>query len=208
MLTPKCLAGIFIGGQSRRMLGTPKGLLHPPGSAQNLVERLVGNLVAAGLTDIVLVGNNDAYGRLGIPVVPDPLLGCGPMAGLLGLAEYAANCRFEFVVAVACDMPAVDQALLLRLRTEFPTADALVPKREHWEPVCARYRARAILPCLQRMVEQGQGRMTRLLEQLGAACVALPIDASKAGTLEDWDAPSDLPEGVSYLGKPVLPWKG
>jgi FdhD protein/molybdopterin-guanine dinucleotide biosynthesis protein A len=202
MPTPKCLAGIFIGGQSKRMLGTPKGLLHPPGSAQNLVERLVGNLVAAELPNIVLVGDNEAYYRLGIPVVPDPLLGRGPIAGLLGLAEYAANSQFEFVLVVACDMPGVDSALLRRLRGEFPMADALVPKREHWEPLCARYRVRAILPCLQRLVQQGQGRMTSLLELLGEACVRLPIDASKAGLLEDWDAPSDLPEGVSYLGKP------
>jgi molybdopterin-guanine dinucleotide biosynthesis protein A len=185
------------------MLGTPKGLLHPPGSPQNLVERLVANLVAAELPDIVLVGNNEAYDRLRIPVVPDPLLGRGPMAGLLGLADYAANSQFEFVVAVACDMPGVDEALLRRLRSEFPMADALVPKREHWEPLCARYRARAILPYLQRLVTQGQARMTCLLELLGAACVRLPIDPSKAGVLEDWDAPSDLPDGVSYLGKPV-----
>lgn len=203
MLTLKCLAGIFIGGQSRRMLGTPKGLLRPPGSAQTLVERLVDNLVAAELPDIVLVGNNEAYDKLGLPVVPDPLLGRGPIAGLLGLAEYAANSQFEFVVAVACDMPGVDQALLLRLRSEFPAADALVPKREHWEPLCARYRALAILPCLRRLVEQGQGRMASLLEQLGTACVRLPIDVSKVGVLEDWDAPSDLPEGVTYRGKPV-----
>jgi len=185
------------------MLGTPKGLLHPPGSAQNLVQRLVGNLVAAELPDIVLVGNNEAYDRLRMPVVPDPLLGRGPIAGLLGLAEYAANSQFEFVVAVACDMPGVDELLLRRLRGEFPMADALVPKREHWEPLCARYRVRAILPSLRRLVEQGQGRMTSLLELLGAACVRLPIDASKAGVLEDWDTPSDLPDGVSYRGKPV-----
>ena len=202
MLTPKCLAGIFIGGQSRRMLGTPKGLLHPPSSAQNLVERLISNLVAAGLPDIVLVGNNDAYARLEIPVVPDSLPGRGPMAGLLGLAEYAANAQFEFVVALACDMPSVNAALLRRLRSEFTTADALVPMREHWEPLCARYRTRAILPCLQRLLEQGHGRMTSLLEMLGATCVRFPIDASKAEVLEDWDAPSDLPEGVSYLGEP------
>ncbi len=202
MPTPKCLAGIFIGGQSRRMLGTPKGLLHPPASAQNLVECLVGNLVAAELPDIVLVGNNEAYYGLGIPIVRDPLLGRGPIAGLLGLAEYAANLQFEFVVAVACDMPGVDEALLRRLRREYSKADALVPKREHWEPLCARYRVRAILPSLHCLVEQGQGRLTSLLELLGAACVRLPIDASKAGVLEDWDAPSDLPDGVSYLGKP------
>jgi len=202
MPTPKCLAGIFIGGQSRRMLGTPKGLLHPPASAQNLVECLVGNLVAAELPDIVLVGNNEAYDGLGIRVVPDPLPGRGPIAGLLGLAEYAANLQFEFVVAVACDMPGIDEALLRRLRSEFPMADALVPKREHWEPLCARYRVRAILPCLQRLMQQGQGRMTSLLELLGPTCVQLPINASNAGVLEDWDAPGDLPDGVSYLGKP------
>jgi molybdenum cofactor guanylyltransferase len=201
MLTQECLAGIFIGGKACRMLGKPKGLLCPPGSAQSLVERLVDNLVAAGLPDIVLVGKNEAYGRLSIPVVPDPPLGRGPMAGLLGLAEHAANSQFEFVLALACDMPGVDEALLRRLRGEFPAADALVPMREHWEPLCARYRVRAIMPCLQSLLNQGQYRMTSLLEMLGAACVRLPLDPSQAKTLEDWDAPSDLPEGASYLGE-------
>lgn len=168
------------------------------------MERLVGQLVAAGLPDIVLVGNHGAYDRLGIPVVPDPMPGRGPMAGLLGLAERADISHFEFVVALACDMPGVDEELLRRLRSEFPTADALVPMREHWEPLCARYRVSAILPCMQCLLKQGQGRMMDLLELLGTACVRLPIDASNVGALEDWDAPSDLPEGVSYLGKAFL----
>ncbi len=202
MSTHACLAGIFIGGQSRRMLGTPKGLLQPPGGEQNLVERLVDNLVAAGLPDIVLVGDNAAYRRLAIPMVSDSPKGQGPMAGLMSLAEQAAKSQFEFVLAVACDMPGVDTALLRQLLRELPSADALVPRREHWEPLCARYRVHAVLPFLQRLLEQGQYRMTTLLELLGAACVPLSIEPAKAKALEDWDAPSDLPAGVSYLGEP------
>lgn len=202
MLTQPCLAGIFIGGQSRRMLGTPKGLLRPPGSTQSLVERLVDNLRAAVISNIVLVGDNEAYRGLGIQVVSDAPVGHGPMAGLLGLAEHAAELQMEFVLALACDMPRVDEPLLRQLHSQSPTADALVPKREQWEPLCARYRISAILPCLRYLLAMGDYRMMSLLDVLGSACVRLSMAPSRATALDDWDAPSDLPDGVSYLGEP------
>lgn len=184
------------------MQGTPKGLLQLPGSAHSLVERLANSLVTVGLANIVLVGNNDAYQRLAWPIVTDSPLGHGPMAGLLGLVEHAAKLDFEFVLAIACDMPRVDAPLLRRLRSECPSADALVPKREYWEPLCARYRACVVLPWLRSLLAAGHYHMTALLAALGTHCIELPIDPMQADALGDWDAPGDLPEDICYLGKP------
>jgi molybdopterin-guanine dinucleotide biosynthesis protein A len=127
------------------------------------------------------------------------------MAGLLGLVEYAARFEYEFVLAVACDMPYLNEELLRQLHCKFPAAGALVPKREFLEPLCARYCVSTTLPHLQNLVSQGQYRMMSLLEKFGAGCVHLPVDFSNAETLKDWDAPSDLPAGVRVLGKPFCP---
>lgn len=203
MELPTCVAGIFVGGRSSRMSGIPKGLLQPPRSADGLVTRLAQQLSLAGLSDVVQVGEHEAYAHLGLPVVADAAEGCGPMAGLLGLVKHAKLRGNEFVLALACDMPAVDAQLLARLCTESLEADALVPKRQYWEPLCARYRARAVLPHLQALVGSGRLRMLDLLDVLGDSCVELALGTAEARALEDWDSPSDLPEGVVYQSAPL-----
>lgn len=71
------VAGIFVGGRSSRMGGRPKGLLElSPGVT--LVERW--RVLFEGLAiPTVLVGEQDAYAQLGLPVIADE-----PHAGLLG----------------------------------------------------------------------------------------------------------------------------
>jgi len=197
----RCIAGIFIGGQSSRMLGTPKGLLRPPASHLCLVERLVQELAAANLHEVVLVGAHQAYAALGLPIVLDSPVGRGPLAGLLGLVEHAQQHHTEFVLALACDMPKVDAALLRRLLESEADADAWVPRRARWEPLCARYRVAAVQSHLRRLLSTGQYRMTSLLQALGPRCVELALDRAGHDALADWDSPSDLPAGVSYLGR-------
>lgn len=204
--TDRYLAGIFIGGQSTRMAGIPKGLLQPPGEGRCLVERLVEQLASAGIHQIVLVGNNEAYQCLALPVIQDAPIGHGPMAGLLGLVEHAATRTIEFVLALACDMPHLDTSLIRRLIEEHPDVDALVPRRKRWEPLCARYRASRIRRPLQRLLEARQYRVMALAEELGAGYTELSLAEFEYDALADWDSPQDLPSGVRLLGKPrVLP---
>jgi len=196
-----CLSGIFVGGQSSRMGGTPKGLLEPPGTGHCVVEHLVSLLVSCHLGDIVLVGRHQAYHDLNLPFVDDAPIGSGPMAGLLGLVDYAAPLGYEFVLAIACDMPGISRTLLQRLQREKRQANALVPRREHWEPLCARYRVSAVQPLLRHLLGEGQSRMMSLLDTIGTGRVELELDASEAKALVDWDSPGDLPEGVCFRGK-------
>jgi molybdenum cofactor guanylyltransferase len=198
-----CLAGIFVGGKSSRMQGVPKGLLRPPSAARNLVERLRDELKLAGVRDVVLVGENDAYASVGVRSVPDVALGQGPMAGLLALVQCGATEHDEFVLAVACDMPALDRATMRRLVHEQREAAALVPRRSHFEPLCARYRIAEVRPHLVRLLESGQQRMMHLLKALGAGCVPIDFPPSQYPILADWDCLDDLPEGVTYRGLPL-----
>ena len=57
--TSVVLAGIFVGGQSTRMEGRPKGLLLSS-SGETLVERW-RKMFAALAIDVVLVGRHAAY---------------------------------------------------------------------------------------------------------------------------------------------------
>jgi molybdopterin-guanine dinucleotide biosynthesis protein A len=182
------------------MLGIPKGLLRPPNGADAIVQRLVRELALAGLHDLVLVGENEAYADLRLPMVADSPSGHGPMAGLLALTELALRRGQEFVLALACDMPAISARLIQRLCAEDPLADALVPRHLHWEPLCARYRAHVVRPLLGPLLRVGRLRMTDLLDALGERCVAMSLEPSELDGMRDWDCPSDLPEGVVYQG--------
>lgn len=198
-----CLAGIFVGGKSSRMHGVPKGLLRPPEGGLRLVERLRDELNFAGAQEIVLVGAHDAYASIGLPMLPDSPLGQGPMSGLLALVDYAGREHYEFVLAMACDMPAVDRTMLRRLVHEHREAAALVPRRSQFEPLCARYRVANLQSHLLRLIECGHYRMMQLLDALGSGCVAFEVEPSRYPILADWDAPEDLPEGVTYRGQPI-----
>lgn len=200
---PSCLAGIFVGGHSSRMRGLPKGLLQPPGQSLTVVQRLINGLNAVGIRDVVLVGKHPAYASIPLPVVDDAAVGEGPIAGLLGLVTRAERAQFEFVLAIACDMPTVTLELLSRLLRERHDAAALVPRSMQFEPLCARYRVKSVLPHLIRMANAGQYRLMHLLDVLKGGCVPLHVEPGEYGTLLDWDSPSDLPAGVTYEGQLV-----
>lgn len=190
------------------MLGVPKGLLQPPGETRNLVERLRDVLVEEGIQETVLVGTNSAYAETGFRTVSDAATGEGPMSGLLGLIDHAMKDSFEFVLALACDMPAVDGRTVHRLLHERSDAAALVPRRAGFEPLCARYHVRSIRPHLVRLIAQRRYRLMDLLAELGPGCVTLDVEPSRHFTLEDWDSPDELPEGVTCLGRPIEPSSG
>ena len=64
--TPRAIAGVFVGGAGTRMGGVPKGLLRAP-DGPAIVERSRSALAAAGVTEVVLVGQ----ARVGMPPVVD-----------------------------------------------------------------------------------------------------------------------------------------
>jgi molybdopterin-guanine dinucleotide biosynthesis protein A len=197
------IAGIFVGGRSRRMNGIPKGLLQQSGQSLTLVEVLLGRLKNAGVGQVVLVGHHDAYLGLSIPTIRDSVNGEGPLSGLLALGEYAEEQRYDFVLALACDMPYIDDSLINHLIYDAEGATVLVPKRTFFEPLCARYHVNGILPHLYRQLSNRHYRMTSLLEALGDKCATLSLLPTQLDSLDDWDCPRDVPKGVTYDGIPI-----
>jgi len=178
--------GIFVGGGSTRM-GRPKGLLPAPGGEESLLERLVRLAGESGLAP-VLVGRAEPYAAIagGVPRLGDDPEGVGPLGGLRALLR-----EFPVALAVACDMPAVDCALLTRLRN---ARGVVAPRRERWEPLCARYEAARVSDSIEGMLAEGEHSLQRLLDRVGARAIAVA-----PARLVDWDTPADisgaLPEG-------------
>lgn len=135
---------VLAGGRSSRM-GQDKALL--PWKGSTLIQSVAQEVFnAAG--NVTLIGSSQTYGKLGFPVIPDKIEGCGPLGGLH--AALSATTA-EWNVLVACDMPAVTGRLLEELlaAAESSGADALVPLTPGGlEPLCAVYHAR-LLPVVE-----------------------------------------------------------
>jgi molybdopterin-guanine dinucleotide biosynthesis protein A len=179
------VAGVFVGGASSRMGGVAKGLLPAPGGG-TLLDRWLTLLAGAGIP-AVLVGRHPAYaahaGR--IETLADDPPGIGPLGGLSALLQRADG---GYALALACDMPFVSADLVDRLRAA-PAAPVVAPRREgRWEPLCARYDARAVLPVVLRRAAGEHHGLQGLLDEVGAVELAV---ADAASELKDWDTPDD-----------------
>jgi molybdopterin-guanine dinucleotide biosynthesis protein A len=171
------------------MGGKPKGLLPAPDSGEPLVVRTCRLVRALGFTPC-LVGKAKAYRAL-LPElvhVADSPPNIGPLGGLLGLLHSAESAP---VLALACDLPRVSQALLERLASGDGAADVLAPRSESglWEPLCARYEGRVARP-LEFAIGAGVRSFQRLFEHLQVA--ELTLSQAERAVLVDWDTPEDM----------------
>ncbi len=106
---------ILAGGEGKRANGMDKGLI----SYKNkpLIEHII-DTVTPQVDDIVISANRnlDVYQKYSNNVINDISDGYrGPMAGI---AASLPHCAHEFVLVVACDMPALPTNLVERLATD------------------------------------------------------------------------------------------
>ncbi len=202
---------VLAGGHSRRM-GVDKALLQARG--QPLLARVVGRL--AGLSDDVIVSTDQA-GRytaaldgLGVTEVIDALPDAGPLSGLCAGLTAA---RYAQVVAVACDMPFVNAALLRWMAEQLPGYDAVVPQTGDLAHVGDPAHARALrtksaglhplhaiyckscLETIHAALDEGERSMGGLLSRLNARRVGIDdlravdprlLSLRNVNTPEDW----------------------
>jgi molybdopterin-guanine dinucleotide biosynthesis protein A len=179
------LAGIFVGGKGVRMGGRAKGLLCAP-DGRTLVERLRATIEP--LADIVLVGDASAYAGLTLETISDDPAGIGPLGGLMALLRRAEGRR---VLAIACDMPFVSRRLVEALLLDRARAAVVAPRlNDRWEPLCACYEARRVLPIAEEHARRGETSLQRVLDALEA--VPLPQDRYEPNELRDWDTTEDM----------------
>jgi molybdenum cofactor guanylyltransferase len=170
-----------MGGRAKGLMRTPEGV--------TIVDRWLSMLAREGLP-VVLVGRCAEYDDLGIEVIGDEPAGIGPLGGLVALLRRAAEMH---VLALACDMPFVSSRVVERLLGA-PNDQAIVaPRREgRWEPLCARYDSRRVLPIAQARATTASSNhsLQRLLDEAGA--VELGLSSDEEGELRDWDTPGDV----------------
>src|SRR5690606_24692717 len=109
------------------MGGVAKGLLKTNGGETILARQLETVRSVSANASIVLVGSHLAYADSQLPQLADDPPGIGPMGGLRALMKLA-QIRGEQAVALACDMPCINAALLERLLLECVNASALAPR--------------------------------------------------------------------------------
>jgi molybdopterin-guanine dinucleotide biosynthesis protein A len=190
------IAGVFVGGRSRRMGGVAKGLLPAPGRLGAPSTTVIARTIALAREQcdhVVLVGRAEAYASLGIAAIDDEATakGEGPLAGLVALLAHA---RGQGVIALACDMPYVTRELLARLARAEGDAPALAPKDGgKWSPLFARYDASRVESVARATLASGERAMQAVLDACGAR--ELPVSEPERACLRDWDEPGDLDRG-------------
>ena len=91
---------VLVGGASRRM-GRDKATLRIGG--ETLARRTAAVVGAAGCDPVCLVGGSDVrHGHLGLPRVPDPHPGEGPLGAIVAALAWSPT---PAVLVVACDLP-------------------------------------------------------------------------------------------------------
>lgn len=118
---PQVSVAILAGGQSKRM-GQDKAFL--PVGGQRVIDRVISRV--AGLTDDLFISTNspEKYVGFGLRTVPDVYPNKAALGGLYSVIRAAAH---SHVLAVACDMPFLNAALLQYLISLAPTAAVIAP---------------------------------------------------------------------------------
>jgi molybdopterin-guanine dinucleotide biosynthesis protein A len=151
---------LLAGGQSSRM-GPDKALLHWHG--RTLIEHLVAQMKELSDDVLVITGLEIRYDDLlDVPIFADEIKDCGPMGGLYTGLKRA---RYDYSLAVACDMPLVSRALMELLSHEIDgKAWAIVPEVQgHRVPTLAIYHKKC-LPVIESFLAEGRTSLQALLE--------------------------------------------
>jgi molybdopterin-guanine dinucleotide biosynthesis protein A len=148
---------ILVGGKSSRY-GSNKAMVEVDGI--RLIERAV-RVMRPLFQEVILLTNTPRdYAYLGLPMVEDLIKGLGPLGGVYtGLETISCDAGFF----VACDMPFLNQALILHLVASRKGFDAVVP-RVGWmiEPLHAVYTKRC-LPAIRHLIDSREYQIFKFL---------------------------------------------
>jgi molybdopterin-guanine dinucleotide biosynthesis protein A len=119
---PRVSAVVLAGGQSQRM-GRDKAFIEFEGAP--LIARVIERVQFVCAEVIVVANDTDAYARFGARIVGDVYPGKGSLGGIFSGLQAA---RESYALAVACDMPFLNTALLRYLISLAPQFDVVVPR--------------------------------------------------------------------------------
>jgi len=151
---------ILAGGKSQRM-GTNKAFLRY--GDKTFIEHQV--LTLSKIFGEIILSANDAstYAGLKLPIVSDVMTGKGPLGGICAGLKRATS-HHAFVIA--CDMPFVNEGLILYLKSQINDYDVVVPQTSRGlEPMHAFYSRNCIQP-MYRCLEEGRLRIVDFFSEV------------------------------------------
>ena len=124
---PTPFGAILAGGRSVRY-GSPKALATVAG--ESILDRVRRALLRV-TPDLILIANEPSlFARSGLPTRPDTRPGLGALGGIHAALLWAREAGRPGILAVACDMPFLDPALLVRIleRAAAGDVDVVAPE--------------------------------------------------------------------------------
>ncbi|HJV64342.1 MAG TPA: molybdenum cofactor guanylyltransferase [Geomonas sp.] len=159
-LLPGVTGVILAGGASRRM-GSNKAVL--PYGGTTLIERIYRQVSTLCAEVMVVTNTPEVYPFLPCPKVQDIYPGMGPLAGIHAALSQS---RTGYILAVACDMPWINPALVRALASGREGWDVVIPEGEKgMEPLHALYSTRC-LPAVEKALSDHRGRIVSFFDDV------------------------------------------
>ena len=141
-MTDRAWTGVILAGGKSSRMGRDQALIEV--EDRTMLERTI-ELLRPHAREVLVIADPARYAPPHATVIPDDSPGKGPLGGLV-TALYRA--RYVRLLVLACDLPAVNDRLLVRLKLELDRGyDAVVPRHDGlMEPLVAAYHRHAIEP--------------------------------------------------------------
>lgn len=151
---------IMAGGRSRRM-GFNKSFLKY--GDKTFIEHQITKLNKIFHEIIISANDRSIYDNLNLPIVPDVIPEKGPLSGICAGLMYTKN---SHAFVVACDMPFINEKVILYLRRYIGGYDVVVPQTNRGlEPMHAFYSTNCIQP-MYRCLEEGKLRIVDFFSEV------------------------------------------
>jgi len=141
---------VLAGGSSRRMKRI-KAVM--PAQDKPLIQHVLDQVKSLFDEVLISVSRGQKFEFLPYPMVEDAAEGIGPMAGILSGLKAAAH---DTCLVLACDIPDVDPAFLVKLLDEASGYEIVVPLsgEKKYEPLLAVYK-KSVIPKIESLISAG-----------------------------------------------------
>lgn len=190
----RILGAILAGGRATRMAGIAKGMLEVP-DGRSVIQRLIDELARAGVDEVIVAANDSRpYRHLGRQIVPDIRADLGPLGGIEAALAWSARPprRFDAVVFLPCDLPAITASEISTLIAAFKAGEAQIfvaeTGKDFSEALCCIVH-NDILPDISARIDCGRRGVRKAWRSLAAAAVHFDDEAAftNINTPDDMD---------------------
>jgi molybdopterin-guanine dinucleotide biosynthesis protein A len=185
------LTGIVLAGGASQRMGRNKAFLDLGG--RPLIARVIERLASVCAEVLIVAGDVEPYGELGVRLVEDRFRGVGVLGGLHAGLEAAAH---ELTLAVGCDMPFLRPDLLRAFARWADGFDvAILRQGEQVEPLHGAYR-RTCLPAIETAIQASRRRIISFFPHVRVRYVTpeevIPFDTDlrsfrNVNTPQEWE---------------------